>query len=102
MAIRKKKNRRHKNHAGSISIIVIVLLLLGTISIKCIELNSKNESLKKQEAALDEKIRKETVRQKEIEELSKYVQTKQYAETVAKEQLGMVYPDEIIFKEKDK
>lgn len=101
MAGRKRKRGRHKNRAGSVSIVVIILLLLGTISIKCIELKSKNESLKKQEAALEEKIQKETVREKEIEELSKYVQTKQYAEEVAKEQLGMVYPDEIIFKEKE-
>lgn len=101
MVGRKRKNRNRKNHAGSISIVVIVLLLLGTISIKCIELKNKNESLKKQEAVLAGKIEKETVREKEIEELSKYIQTKQYAEQVAKEQLGMVYPDEIIFKEKN-
>lgn len=101
MAGRKRKSARHKSYAGSVSIVVIILLLLGTISIKCIELKSKNESLKKQEAALEEKIQQETVREKEIEELSKYVQTKQYAEEVAKEQLGMVYPDEIIFKEKE-
>lgn len=101
MVGRKRKSRNRKNHAGSISIVVIVLLLLGTISIKCIELKNKNESLKKQEAVLAGKIEKETVREKEIEELSKYIQTKQYAEQVAKEQLGMVYPDEIIFKEKN-
>ena len=101
MVEKRKKSRRHKNHAGSISIVLIVLLLLGAIGIKCFELNNKNESLKKQEASLEEKIRKEAVRAEEIEELSKYVQTKQYAEEVAKEQLGMVYPDEIIFKEKE-
>lgn len=96
-----RKRRRRKNHAGNISIVVIVLLLLGTISLKCVELRNKNENLKKQEAVLSGKIQKETMREKEIEELSKYVQTKQYAEKVAKEQLGMVYPDEIIFKEKN-
>lgn len=98
MAGRKRRNKRYKNHAGSFSIVLIVLFLLGAISIKCMELKNKNESLKKQEIALEEKIEKETDREKEIEELSKYVQTKQYAEEVAKEQLGMVYPDEIIFK----
>lgn len=79
-----------------------MLLLLGIISIKCIELRHKNELLKKEETVLKEKIEKETIRAKEIEELSKYIQTKKYAEEVAKEQLGMVYPDEIIFKEKEK
>ena len=34
----------------------------------------------------------------EIEELKKYVQTKKYVEEVAKERLGLVYEDEILFK----
>lgn len=101
MAGKKKKSRRRRNRAGSLSIVVIVLLLLGAISVKCIELKNKNESLKKQEAVLEEKIEKETVRAKEIEELSKRVQTKQYAAEVAREQLGMVYPGEIMYRAKD-
>ena len=40
-------------------------------------------------------------RAKEIEEYGKYVQTKKYAEEVAKEKLGLVYEDEIIFKAED-
>lgn len=100
MAGRKRRNRNRKNRAGSVSIVVIILLLLGTISIKCVELKNKNESLKKQEAVLAGKIQKETLRKKEIEELSKFVQTKQYAEQVAREQLGMVYPGEITYKKK--
>ncbi len=100
MAEKKRRNRNHRNHAGSISIFIIVLLLLGTISLKCVELRNKNENLKKQEAVLKGKIEKETLRTKEIEELSKFVQTKQYAEQVAREQLGMVYPGEITYKKK--
>ena len=101
MEERKKKNRRRKNRTGSYSIVIIVLLLLGVISVKCFELKNKNESLKKQEVTLEEKIQKETVRAKEIEELSKRVQTKQYAAEVAREQLGMVYPGELMYRAKD-
>ena len=43
-------------------------------------------------------IEQEEEREKEIEELRKYVQTKKYAEEVAKERLGLVYEDEILFK----
>ena len=35
------------------------------------------------------------------EEQGKYVQTKKYVEEVAKERLGLVYPDEILFKAKE-
>ena len=100
MIEKKRKSRKHKNRTGSYSVVIIVLLLLSVISVKCVELKNKNDSLKKQEAALEEKLQKETVRAKEIEELAKRVQTKQYAGEVARE-LGLVYPDEIIFKKND-
>ena len=43
-------------------------------------------------------IEQEEKRTEEIEELKKYVQTKKYAEEIAKERLGLVYEDEILFK----
>ena len=101
MIEKKKKSRRRKNRTGSYSIVIIVLLLLGVISVKCVELKNKNDSLKKQEAALEEKIQKETDRAEEIEELSKRVQTKQYAAEVARDQLGMVYPGELMYRAKE-
>ena len=39
-------------------------------------------------------------RQKELKEYEKYVTTREYIEQVAKTKLGLVYPNEIIFKEK--
>ena len=35
----------------------------------------------------------------ELEEYEKYTQTQKYVEDVAKEKLGLVYEDEIVFKE---
>ena len=43
-------------------------------------------------------LEEEEQRTQEIEELKKYVQTKKYVEEVAKERLGLVYEDEILFK----
>ena len=40
----------------------------------------------------------EEARSEEIEELKEYVQSDEYAEQVAKDKLGLVYEDEIIFK----
>ena len=50
---------------------------------------------------LEEKISDEEQRQQEIQEFRKYTQTKRYAEEVAKEKLGLVYEDEIIFKQEE-
>jgi len=43
-------------------------------------------------------ISDENDRTKEIEERKLYPGTKKYIEDVARSQLGMVYPDEIIFE----
>ncbi len=40
-------------------------------------------------------------RAKELEEFATYTKTKKYAEEVAKDKLGLVYEDEIIFQETD-
>ena len=43
----------------------------------------------------------EKERAEDLEEYKVYVKTKQYAEEVAKERLGLVNPDEILLKPED-
>ena len=38
------------------------------------------------------------MRTEEIEEMRRYMQTDRYVEEVARDKLGLVYPDEVIFK----
>ena len=61
-------------------------------------LRQKGEAYQQREEELMSAIAEEEARAEEIEELRKYVQTKKYAEEVAKERLGLVYEDEILFK----
>lgn len=98
------KMRRRKNlrkHLGSVTIVGVVLMLIVFVSVASLELRAQN--MKKQEriAQLEKEIEAEIERAEEIEEYAKYVQTKKYAEEVAKEKLGLVYEDEIIFKAED-
>jgi len=44
------------------------------------------------------KIDAEEARTQDIADLEAYMQTDEYAEQVAKDKLGLVYEDEIIFK----
>jgi cell division protein DivIC len=48
---------------------------------------------------LQTQINDENERSKEIEKLEAYSQTKRYIEDIAREQLGLVYEDEIIIRE---
>ena len=51
-----------------------------------------------QEIELQKQIKEEEQKAKEIEKLEEYVGTDEYIEDMAREKLGLVYEDEIIFK----
>jgi cell division protein DivIC len=52
-------------------------------------------------AALEQSIEEEKERTQEIQELKEYMQTDAYAEEVAREKLGLVKDNEIVFIEED-
>lgn len=83
-----------------------VLTIIAFVTI-CVALNYKTLELQKQEAVYAEQLSKaqkkldeETERSVAIEERKAYVQTKKFAEEVAREKFGMVYKNEIIFTPK--
>ena len=49
-------------------------------------------------AQLQEQVEEQQNRSDEIDEYKKYIQTKKFAEEVAKDKFGMIYPDELVFK----
>ena len=63
-------------------------------------LNLKKSDLdyQQKEQQLEAQLRDEEERTKKLEEYKVYVKTKQFAEEVAKEKLGLVNPDEILLK----
>ena len=65
------------------------------------ELKVRNESYARQLNKLELKLETEQERTVEIEKQKDYMQTKKYVEEVAREKLGLYYPDEIIFKEEE-
>lgn len=103
MATRTKTGRvyRRRSHLGAWGIIVIVLAVFAVSTVGGLRLKQKNYAYQMREEALEEAIASEERRAEEIEELEAYTKTKKYVEDVAKEKLGLVYEDEIIFKSKD-
>jgi len=82
-----------------ISIGVVALILAIMVQTHNLEKKSQAQTEKVDELTLQ--LEKEQQRTTDIEELSKYMQTKQYVEEVAKDKLGLVYSGEIIFKSSD-
>ena len=95
---RRKKMRKH---LGSLAIVGVVIMMICFVSVAGVGLRIQNDHKQQRIEELEKQIAGEEKRAEEIEEYGKYVQTKKYAEEVAKEKLGLVYEDEIIFKAED-
>jgi len=101
MATKMNRRKKIRRHLGSFAIVGVVLLLLVFVSVASLSLRASNVNKQEKIAELESQIEAEEKKSEELEEYSKYVQTKKYAEEVAKEKLGLVYEDEIIFKAED-
>lgn len=76
---------------------IVAVLLVGLLT-QSQELRRKNISYEKQKEELEQQIKDEEVRAGEIEKLEDYVDSTEYIEKMAREKLGLVYPDEIVFR----
>ena len=99
--MRMTKTRRALQRSKRVGLRIIafaIFCLLIVASVGKVQLRRKGEAYQQREEELLAAIADEEARTEEIEELKKYVQTKKYVEEVAKERLGIVYEDEILFK----
>ena len=95
---RRSFKSKKQNRFGMFLVTLVVLMLLLVVSIDCIRLKEKQVTYQAKLEELQAEITEEQERTEELEELKKYTQTNAYIEEVAKDKLGLVYPDEIVFK----
>ena len=95
------RRKKFRKHLSTVAISCVILLMLVFVTVASMRLKVQNMNKQERIETLNALIEEEEKRAEEIEEYSKYVQTKKYAEEVAKEKLGLVYEDEIIFKAQD-
>lgn len=81
-----------------ILIIVVVCIIVTALAVKCRSLSDRNDSYAQQITSLEQKITEEKGRGESIEMFRNYTHTNAYIEKVAREKLGLVYPDEVIFQ----
>lgn len=94
------KSTRYSNRLGILGIIAVVAMM-GVVLFTQISAKEKELSgFKKNENSLLQKYDSEVSRAEQLEEKRVYVKTKKYIEEVAK-QLGLVYPNEVIYKPKN-
>lgn len=94
----RRVKRKRSNRAAMVGITVVVALLLCGLFLQGMRLQEKAEVYAAKEAQLEADIEAENERTQEIEDQKKYMQTKKFVEEVAREKLGLVYPNETIYK----
>ncbi|HIZ60813.1 MAG TPA: septum formation initiator family protein, partial [Candidatus Dorea faecipullorum] len=81
-----------------LGISAVIMLLVMVVSVSSISLQARNKEYIAQEKELEASIQEEKDRAEEISELEDYVGTDEYIEQTAKDKLGLVHENEIIFK----
>ena len=90
-----KKKKTHK--AAMVTIFIVVAFFCGVISISNRNKQKELDEDRKEIERLETQIAAEEKRTLDLDALKVYVTTMKYVEDKAKE-LGLVYPDEILFK----
>jgi cell division protein DivIC len=93
------KVRKKRTGIGVISF--VILMLFGTIAYGKSGLQVKHDEDEIKIERLQAKLDEQAERAVDISNLKAYVQTKRYIEDIAREKLGLVYEDEIIFEPDD-
>ncbi len=96
--VRKKKAGK-KSRTTELSITVVLCCLVAMLTVKRISLQQKVNTNASRISSLDSQIEEEKQRTDEITALKEYMQTDEYIEKTAREKLGMVKDNEILFKE---
>lgn len=85
-----------------LGIIILTVVICGAIFLAARNIEKKNAEYDAQIALLTQQIADEEERKAELEYYSVYITTKQFIEEFAREKLGLVFEDELIFRPEDK
>ena len=86
---------------GKLCVSGIVFMFLIVMSIQIVKLYKEDQTYIAKEKELKEQLEDATEEQQQLADYEQYTQSQQYIEEVAKSKLGLVYNNEIVFKEQD-
>ena len=99
--IRQEKVYRHSHRVSIVLVIVVLLVLGGVLWGNSTTLRARYQAYQQQIAELQAQIEFQERRADEIEEYAEFVQSDEFIRQIAEEKLGLVNPNEIIFRPVD-
>ena len=99
---RRRKSKKSNNRAGKMCISAIMCMFLVVMSIQIFRLYQEDQQCIQKQNTLKSQVEEATEQQQKLASDEQRTQSQDYIEEIAKSKLGLAYPNEIIFKEKDK
>lgn len=93
---RKQARRRRQSRLT----LCLTAFLLVVLSVQTAHMYTRYRNYQQKEAALKAELKEEQERAQDLEDEEAYTKTDEYVENTARSKLGLLYDDEIIFKEK--
>ena len=90
--------KRHQNRFSMFLVSLVVVLIMITVAVRSIDLLEKIDAKSQELEQIESEIADEEKRSEEIQKFAKEVKTKGYVERIARDQLGLVHENEILFK----
>ena len=94
----KRRRPSRSNRRGMFAIAAVVMVLLVGLLVQSQKLSAQNVKYAEKKANLEQQIKDEEMRADDIENMKDYIDSPEYIEKIAREKLGLVYKDEILFK----
>lgn len=101
MAKRRRRRGKKMNRFTIFCALVLTVVFGSIFTFKIFELKSQSREYAIQLEQLKKQRDEQKARDAELDEFEDYVGTDEYVEDVAREKLGLVYKDEILFKPED-
>ncbi|MBQ4232891.1 MAG: septum formation initiator family protein [Lachnospiraceae bacterium] len=98
----RRQRNRVKTKKGMWIVVLVTLVICGALFYGMSKLEVKQKALAVEQARLEQCIEEAKDKSKELDNQKAYMQTDEYVEEVAREKLGMVKDDEILFRAGDK
>lgn len=92
---------RYHNKASIYIVLLTFLVFAVVLGINCRSLNEKKERLQAEQTECSELLKQEQDRTQELQEMEKTTSTMAFIVEMAREKLGMVFDNEILFKSGD-
>lgn len=95
------RKRAKKRRTGLRIIAVMVMFICGIVILKRMDLEREYDKKLAKVESLNQQIEEEKFEEEQLTQKKAYMQTKKFVEDVARDVLGLVYEDEVIFKQNE-